>query len=198
MHPRYLSLIHDHGQVTGRRLPRKGREEGILIRRLVWKLELKVGRSRRPLPTCEWVVTASQLNPRPGGKCIQSRETMDRVWSSFRTVSSSYGPSLNVLREAACRQHANEMNDAMNAFHNAAKSYKKSDPEGEPPPIASPNAISCRDRLTSDHQTAGASWKLSPSCGSRKGGENKPALPQLTRIQDSWGICTRRAGRGQG
>jgi len=33
-------------------------------------------------------------------------------------------------REAACRQHANEMNDAMNAFHNAAKSYKKSDPEG--------------------------------------------------------------------
>jgi len=34
-------------------------------------------------------------------------------------------------REAACRQHANEMNDAMNAFHNAAKSYKKSDPEGK-------------------------------------------------------------------
>lgn len=33
-------------------------------------------------------------------------------------------------REAACRQHANETNDAMNAFHNAAKSYKKSDPEG--------------------------------------------------------------------
>lgn len=32
-------------------------------------------------------------------------------------------------REAACRQHANENNDAMNAFHNAAKSYKKSDPE---------------------------------------------------------------------
>ncbi|KAK1922187.1 soluble NSF attachment protein [Papiliotrema laurentii] len=32
-------------------------------------------------------------------------------------------------REAACRQHANETNDAMNAFHNAAKSYKKSDPE---------------------------------------------------------------------
>ncbi|KAK4689229.1 alpha-soluble NSF attachment protein, partial [Tremellales sp. Uapishka_1] len=32
-------------------------------------------------------------------------------------------------REAACRQHANENNDAMNAFHNAARSYKKSDPE---------------------------------------------------------------------
>ncbi|WRT70080.1 uncharacterized protein IL334_007074 [Kwoniella shivajii] len=32
-------------------------------------------------------------------------------------------------REAACRQQANEANDAMNAFHNAAKSYKKSDPE---------------------------------------------------------------------
>jgi alpha-soluble NSF attachment protein len=34
-------------------------------------------------------------------------------------------------REAACRQHGNEQNDAMNAFHNAAKSYKKTNPEGQ-------------------------------------------------------------------
>ncbi|WVQ74367.1 hypothetical protein IAR50_003967 [Cryptococcus sp. DSM 104548] len=32
-------------------------------------------------------------------------------------------------REAACRLKLNENNDAMNAFHNAAKSYKKSNPE---------------------------------------------------------------------
>ncbi|ORY22376.1 soluble NSF attachment protein [Naematelia encephala] len=32
-------------------------------------------------------------------------------------------------REAACRLKAGENNDAMNAFHNAAKSYKKSNPE---------------------------------------------------------------------
>ena len=38
---------------------------------------------------------------------------------------------LTDFREAACRQHANELNDAMNAFHNAAKSYKKSEPEGQ-------------------------------------------------------------------
>ena len=34
-------------------------------------------------------------------------------------------------REAACRTHGNEQNDAMNAFHNAAKSYKKTNPEGQ-------------------------------------------------------------------
>lgn len=34
-------------------------------------------------------------------------------------------------REAACRLKANEKNDAMNAFHNAGKSYKKTDPHGE-------------------------------------------------------------------
>lgn len=34
-------------------------------------------------------------------------------------------------READCRIKAGESNDAMNAYHNAAKSYKKSDPEGE-------------------------------------------------------------------
>jgi len=34
-------------------------------------------------------------------------------------------------REAACRTHGNEHNDAMNAFHNAAKSYKKTNPEGK-------------------------------------------------------------------
>lgn len=33
-------------------------------------------------------------------------------------------------READCRLKAGEQNDAMNAYHNAAKSYKKSDPEG--------------------------------------------------------------------
>lgn len=32
-------------------------------------------------------------------------------------------------REAACRQHANEPNDAINAFKNAANSYKKVHPE---------------------------------------------------------------------
>ena len=64
---------------------------------------------------------------------------MDRVGSSFRAVFTL--PSLSQLdrtdllpREAACRQHANENNDAMNAFHNAAKSYKKSDPEGQSSP----------------------------------------------------------------
>lgn len=36
-----------------------------------------------------------------------------------------------ICREAACRQHGNEQNDAMNAFHNAAKSYKKTNPEGK-------------------------------------------------------------------
>jgi hypothetical protein len=36
----------------------------------------------------------------------------------------------HTFREAACRLSANEQNEAMNAFHNAAKSYKKSDPEG--------------------------------------------------------------------
>lgn len=34
-------------------------------------------------------------------------------------------------READCRLQAGEKNDAMNAFHNAAKSYKKNDPAGE-------------------------------------------------------------------
>lgn len=38
-------------------------------------------------------------------------------------------------REAACRLRLNENNDAMNAFHNAAKSYKKSNPEGVCRPI---------------------------------------------------------------
>lgn len=37
---------------------------------------------------------------------------------------------LTDYREAACRLRLNENNDAMNAFHNAAKSYKKSNPEG--------------------------------------------------------------------
>jgi len=32
-------------------------------------------------------------------------------------------------KEAACRLQGNETNDAMNAFHNAAKSFKKSQPE---------------------------------------------------------------------
>jgi alpha-soluble NSF attachment protein len=36
-----------------------------------------------------------------------------------------------MYREAACRTHGNEQNDAMNAFHNAAKSYKKTNPEGQ-------------------------------------------------------------------
>lgn len=36
-----------------------------------------------------------------------------------------------IRREAACRQHGNEQNDAMNAFHNAAKSFKKTSPEGK-------------------------------------------------------------------
>jgi alpha-soluble NSF attachment protein len=34
-------------------------------------------------------------------------------------------------REAGCRLKADEKHDAMNAFHNAAKSYKKTDPAGE-------------------------------------------------------------------
>lgn len=34
-------------------------------------------------------------------------------------------------READCRIKGGENNDAMNAYHNAAKSYKKSDPEGQ-------------------------------------------------------------------
>ena len=38
-----------------------------------------------------------------------------------------------IKREAACRQHGNEQNDAMNAFHNAAKSFKKTSPEGKLP-----------------------------------------------------------------
>jgi len=33
-------------------------------------------------------------------------------------------------REAACRLKADEKHDGMNAFHNAAKSYKKSDTAG--------------------------------------------------------------------
>lgn len=68
---------------------------------------------------------------------------MERVWPSFREVRCSAQAGLGKVptavksrlieffREAACRQQANEMNDAMNAFHNAAKSYKKSNPEGE-------------------------------------------------------------------
>jgi hypothetical protein len=68
---------------------------------------------------------------------------MERIWPSFREVRCSAQAGLRSVptalksrlivssREAACRQQANEMNDAMNAFHNAAKSYKKSNPEGE-------------------------------------------------------------------
>jgi alpha-soluble NSF attachment protein len=40
-------------------------------------------------------------------------------------------------REASCRQHANETNDAMNAFKNAANAYKKTNPEGRCRPLPS-------------------------------------------------------------
>ena len=68
--------------------------------------------------------------------------------------------------EAACRQHANEMNDAMNAFHNAAKSYKKSEPEGQLAELDAGSKLtndSCRDCTASMYQTFGYGWKLSPS-----------------------------------
>jgi hypothetical protein len=68
-----------------------------------------------------------------------------------------------ICREAACRQQANEMNDAMNAFHNAAKSYKKSDPEGEKECLSQPDE-SCGNCVASDYKTPRTSWKL-PSGG---------------------------------
>lgn len=69
-----------------------------------------------------------------GCKRFQSREAMDRIWTGIRAVCHPLkrrcDKSDSIIREAACRQHANENNDGMNAWHNAAKSYKKSDPEG--------------------------------------------------------------------
>lgn len=45
-------------------------------------------------------------------------------------VEADIGCACVEQREADCRLKAGEQNDAMNAYHNAAKSYKKSDPEG--------------------------------------------------------------------
>jgi hypothetical protein len=47
------------------------------------------------------------------------------------SISGKVSMEADLDREAACRTHGNEQNDAMNAFHNAAKSYKKTNPEGQ-------------------------------------------------------------------
>jgi len=49
----------------------------------------------------------------------------------FNPAASLLVAHLANCREADCRLKGGENNDAMNAYHNAAKSYKKSDPEGE-------------------------------------------------------------------
>lgn len=93
-----------------------------------------MGRSGRSIPTGQSVLGYMYM---VGGiddlgcQCFQGGETVDGIWASVREVSQMALEGRLIYREAACRQHANELNDATNAFHNAAKSYKKSDPEGK-------------------------------------------------------------------
>jgi len=65
-----------------------------------------------------------------------------------------------MVREAACRTHGNESNDAMNAFHNAAKSYKKTNPEGQliNPFVVLELMTSGRISITSSYQVVDKRW----------------------------------------
>lgn len=64
-----------------------------------------------------------------GGGAVRSLHT--QAANAYKIESRWTDSGKAFEREAACRLKADEKNDAMNAFHNAGKSYKKSDPQGE-------------------------------------------------------------------
>jgi hypothetical protein len=71
-------------------------------------------------------------------------------------------------REASCRQKGNDTNDAMNAYHNAAKAYKKVQPECKFVSVdlddLSLIVHRCCIGLTSVHPDSGERGPLQASC----------------------------------
>lgn len=151
-----ISFLPYTNAISRRRTLRKGREEGRLLSRMVRQLVFQVGRSSRSLQPgqCLHASLGFVKIPAKTGQLTRDMQAavaykIDNKWQESGQAYERcvFGIPFICLcihnmckcltdhREAACRLRLNENNDAMNAFHNAAKSYKKSNPEGVCRPI---------------------------------------------------------------
>jgi len=146
---------------------------------------------RLTFPTCVW---GPDFRPPMHSRWRSAGQSLGRR-SSGQLTQLHHGGSELILREAACRQQANELNDAMNAFHNAAKSYKKSDPEGQPSVLQTRHGLTSSGRVgaASDDQAARAGGQFPASGGPGEGGQSPYGGRPRTPLISDW--TNLRAGR---